>query len=195
LLAVASTPLTVAAVSALSTLTATMTAAAITLLQRWQHHLRCLGHSNNHHKTVSAPITVAQWPPLFFSFSGAYTQPVLVTYWPVISSLLAIAPSQSWSHQGCDSTPIATMGTSTHWDPRCRHGTTALTTTTPASAPLQRGSSHHNCGTAITTAMSVAAPLVLLGLQQHRRHRCEPTTAAAPTITAAVAALLSPPGP
>ena len=149
-----------------STLTATTTAAAGTSLQRWQHRHRCLGRSNNRRKTVTAPMTMARWPPFFFS--GAYTQPVLVTYWPVISSLLAIAPSQSRSHQGCPSTPIATAVTSTPWDPRCHRGTTALTTTTPASAPLQWGSSH---GSTVTVTMTAAPPSPLPCPWQHPWYR------------------------
>ena len=49
-----------------STLTATMTAAAGTSLQRWQHRHHCLGRSNNRRKTVTAPMTMARWPPFFF---------------------------------------------------------------------------------------------------------------------------------
>jgi hypothetical protein len=129
-----------------------MTAAEITLQQQWQHRCHCLGCSNNHCRTVTTPTTVARWPTFFFL---VYTLSLPVAYWPVCQLPLGHSPLQSTVPPRLCQHPHRHHGHINALGPRCRRGTSALTTTTPTSAPLQRGCSNTIAIAASTTTAAV----------------------------------------
>jgi hypothetical protein len=187
-LVVTSTPLTAAAVSAPSLPPRPQ--------QQWQHRHRCLGRSNNRRRTVTAPTTVARWPTFFFLVCTLSLLLSLIGQFA--SSLLAIAPSQSRSHQGCASTPIATAVVSTPWTlaaaappprPRQHPYSGAAATVAPSPSPSPRPwHRHHHCrvrGSTLAAAGAAATPSP--PLRAHDRGGTH--------IATAVAAPSKPPGP
>ena len=142
-----------------STLTAT------TMRQRWQRRHCCLGHSNNCHRTVTAP---RLWHGGLFFFWCVHSAPHC--------RLLASLPAPSWPLHHCNHSPTQELcqhphcycGHNNALDPCCHCSTSALTTTTtPMSTPLQQGSGH---GSTITVTTTVASPSVLPCLWQHPHH-------------------------
>ena len=167
-LAVASTTLTAAAVSAPSL--------PPRLWQRWQHHHCCLVRSNNCRRIVTTP---QLWHGGLFFF------------WCVHSAhhcrLLASLPAPSWPLRHCNHGPTQELCQHPHChcghintlDPRCCRSTSALTTTTPASAPLQRVAPspsprlwhrHQRChvrDSTLTATGAAATPLPSLQAHNH----------------------------
>ena len=147
-----------------NTLTATTTAAAITSWQQWQHCHRCLGRSNNHRRTVTAPMTVAQWPTFFFWYVHS------ACHCRLLASLLAPSwPLRHRSHGPTKAVPTPPLPPQSH---QCLGPSLPLQHQCPhhhhtcvrLSAPLQQGSGH---GSTITVTMTVAPPSPLLCLWQH----------------------------
>jgi hypothetical protein len=135
-----------------STLTATMTAAA----------MAALSPLPGPQQQPSPPPRLWHGGQLFFPVCTLSLSLSLIGQFA--SSLLAIAPLQSRSHQGCASTPHHQRGHINALDLCCHHSTSALTTTTPTLAPLQQGSGH---GSTVTVTMTVALPSPLPYLWQH----------------------------
>jgi hypothetical protein len=136
----------------ISTLTATMTVAA----------MAALSPLPGLQQQPSLPPQLWHGGQLFFPVCTLSLSLSLIGQFA--SSLLAIVPLQSWSHQGCASTPHHQRSHINTLDLCCHRSTSALTTTMPTSAPLQQGSS---CGSTVTVTMTVALPSPLLYLWQH----------------------------